>query len=111
VSFVTNTNWQAYGGEAVMSHFTQVVGLTVQQFISAAVGLAVMAAFIRGLARGGPPHRRQLLADLVRTTLRVLLPLAFVFAIVLLACGVIQNTHGFTRCTPWLVRPSRSRVA
>jgi K+-transporting ATPase ATPase A chain len=96
VSFITNTNWQAYGGEAVMSHFTQVVGLTVQQFISAAVGLAVMAAFIRGLARAGHRTVGNFWVDLVRTTFRVLLPLAFVFAIVLLASGVIQNTHGFT---------------
>jgi potassium-transporting ATPase potassium-binding subunit len=96
VSFVTNTNWQAYGGEAVMSHFTQVVGLTVQQFLSAAVGLAVMAAFIRGLSRAGKRTLGNFWVDLIRTTLRVLVPLAFVFAIVLLASGVIQNTHGFT---------------
>ena len=79
-----------------MSHFTQMVGLTVQQFISAAVGLAVMAAFIRGLSRAGQRTVGNFWADLIRTTLRILLPLAFVFAIVLVACGVIQNTHGFT---------------
>jgi K+-transporting ATPase ATPase A chain len=96
VSFVTNTNWQAYAGETTLSHFTQMVGLTVQQFLSAAVGLAVMAAFIRGLSRAGQRTLGNFWVDLVRTTLRVLLPIAFVFAIVLVACGVIQNTHGFT---------------
>src|SRR5436190_16388592 len=96
VSFMTNTNWQNYGGEATMSHLTQMVGLTVQQFVSAAAGMAVMVALIRGLSRAGQRTIGNFWVDLVRTTLRILLPLAFVFAIVLLACGVIQNTHGFT---------------
>jgi K+-transporting ATPase ATPase A chain len=96
VSFVTNTNWQNYGGEAVMSHLTQMVGLTVQQFVSAAVGMAVMAAFIRGLARAGKRTLGNFWVDMIRTTVRILVPLAFVFAVVLLATGVIQNLHGFT---------------
>ena len=96
VSFVTNTNWQNYGGEAVMSHLTQMVGLTVQQFVSAAAGMAVMVALIRGLSRAGQRTIGNFWVDLIRTTLRILLPIAFVFAIVLLACGVIQNTNGFT---------------
>jgi K+-transporting ATPase ATPase A chain len=96
VSFMTNTNWQNYGGEAVMSHLTQMVGLTVQQFVSAAAGIAVMVALIRGLSRAGKRTIGNFWVDLIRTTLRILLPIAFVFAIVLLACGVIQNTNGFT---------------
>jgi K+-transporting ATPase ATPase A chain len=96
VSFVTNTNWQAYGGESTMSHLTQMVGLSVQQFVSAAAGLAVMAALLRGLSRAGQRTIGNFWVDLVRTTIRILLPLSFVFAIVLLTQGVIQNTHGFT---------------
>jgi K+-transporting ATPase ATPase A chain len=96
VSFVTNTNWQSYAGETTMSHFTQMVGLTVQQFVSAAVGMAVMAALIRGLSRAGQRTIGNFWVDLVRTTLRILLPIAFVFAIVLIATGVIQNNNGFT---------------
>jgi len=96
VSFVTNTNWQSYGGENTMSHLTQMTGLTVQNFVSAAAGMAVMVAFIRGLARAGQRTIGNFWVDLVRTTLRILLPLSIGFAVVLLACGVIQNTHGFT---------------
>jgi K+-transporting ATPase ATPase A chain len=96
VSFITNTNWQSYGGESTMSHLTQMMGLTVQNFVSAAAGMAVMVAFIRGLARAGQRTLGNFWVDLIRTTFRILLPLAFAFAIVLLACGVIQNTHGFT---------------
>ncbi|HEY7106304.1 MAG TPA: potassium-transporting ATPase subunit KdpA, partial [Acidimicrobiia bacterium] len=96
VSFMTNTNWQNYGGENTMSHLTQMMGLTVQNFVSAAAGMAVMVALIRGLSRAGQRTIGNFWVDLVRTTLRILLPVAFVFAIVLVACGVIQNTHGFT---------------
>jgi K+-transporting ATPase ATPase A chain len=96
VSFVTNTNWQNYAGEATLSHLTQMTGLTVQQFVSAAAGMAVMAALIRGLSRAGQRTVGNFWVDLVRTTFRILLPIAFVFAIVLVATGVIQNTHGFT---------------
>jgi K+-transporting ATPase ATPase A chain len=96
VSFMTNTNWQSYGGESTLSHLTQMTGLTVQQFVSAAAGMAVMAALIRGLSRAGHRTIGNFWVDLVRTTIRVLVPIAFVFAIVLVATGVIQNTHGFT---------------
>jgi len=96
VSFMTNTNWQSYAGESTLSHLTQMTGLTVQQFVSAAAGMAVMAALIRGLSRAGQRTIGNFWVDLVRTTIRVLLPIAFVFAIVLVATGVIQNTHGFT---------------
>jgi K+-transporting ATPase ATPase A chain len=95
-SFVTNTNWQSYGGENTMSHLTQMMGLTVQNFVCAAAGMAVMVAFIRGLSRAGQRTIGNFWVDLVRTTLRILLPLSIVVAVVLLACGVIQNTHGFT---------------
>ena len=95
-SFTTNTNWQSYAGETTLSHLTQMVGLTVQNFVSAAAGMAVMVALIRGLSRAGQRTIGNFWVDLVRTTFRILLPLAFVFAIVLIATGVIQNTHGFT---------------
>jgi K+-transporting ATPase ATPase A chain len=96
VSFVTNTNWQSYAGESTLSHLTQMTGLTVQQFVSAAAGMAVMVALIRGLSRAGQRTLGNFWVDLVRTTIRILVPIAFVFAIVLVATGVIQNTHGFT---------------
>jgi potassium-transporting ATPase potassium-binding subunit len=96
VSFVTNTNWQSYASETTVSHFTQMVGLTVQNFVSAAVGMAAMVAFIRGLSRAGQRTLGNFWVDLVRTALRILLPLAFVFALALLATGVVQNTHGST---------------
>ncbi len=97
VSFMTNTNWQSYAGESTLSHLTQMTGLTVQQFVSAAAGMAVMAALIRGLSRAGQRTIGNFWVDLVRTTIRILVPIAFVFAIVLVATGVIQNTHGFTQ--------------
>ncbi len=83
VSFATNTNWQSYAGETTLSHFTQMVGLTVQNFVSAAAGMAVMIALIRGLARAGQRTIGNFWVDLVRTALRILLPIAFVFAVVL----------------------------
>jgi potassium-transporting ATPase potassium-binding subunit len=95
VSFVTNTNWQSYYPETTVSHLTQMVGLTVQNFVSAAVGMAVMAALIRSLARSGGRTIGNFWVDLVRTTLRILLPLSILFAFVLIIGGVIQNTHGF----------------
>jgi K+-transporting ATPase ATPase A chain len=96
VSFVTNTNWQSYAGESTLSHFTQMVGLSVQNFVSAAAGMAVMVALIRGLSRAGQRTIGNFWVDLVRTTFRILLPISILFAVILLACGVIQNTHGFT---------------
>jgi len=96
VSFMTNTNWQSYGGETTMSHLTQMIGLTVQNFVSAAAGMAVMAALIRGLARRRASTIGNFWVDLSRTTLRILLPLSFVFALLLVSQGVIQNLHGPT---------------
>ncbi|MFZ0834654.1 MAG: potassium-transporting ATPase subunit KdpA [Mycobacterium sp.] len=96
VSFMTNTNWQSYSGEVTMSHLTQMAGLAVQNFVSAAVGMCVMAALIRGLARKKATTLGNFWVDLTRTVLRILIPLAFVVAIVLISQGVIQNLHGFT---------------
>ena len=93
VSFVTNTNWQSYGGESTMSHLTQMVGLAVQNFVSAAAGLAVMVALIRGLTRRRARTIGNFWVDLIRTTFRILLPLSFVLALVLVSQGVIQNLH------------------
>jgi K+-transporting ATPase ATPase A chain len=99
VSFMTNTNWQSYGGETTLSHLSQMVGLTVQNFVSAAAGMAVMAALIRGLARRRASSIGNFWVDLTRTTVRILLPLAFVFALVFVSQGVIQNFSGHTEVT------------
>jgi K+-transporting ATPase ATPase A chain len=98
-SFITNTNWQSYGGESTMSHLTQMAGLAVQNFASAAAGLAVLVALIRGLTRRKEKTIGNFWADLIRTTVRILVPLAFVFAIVLASQGVIQNFHAATHAT------------
>lgn len=94
VSFVTNTNWQWYAGESTVGHLVQAAGLTVQNFASAAVGLAVAVAVVRGFARTGTDRLGNFWVDLVRGTLRVLLPLASVAAVVLLLGGVVQNLAG-----------------
>ncbi|MFI6724119.1 potassium-transporting ATPase subunit KdpA [Streptomyces sp. R-74717] len=93
-SFVTNTNWQSYSGESTMGHLVQMAGLAVQNFVSAAVGIAVVAALIRGFSRKKTDRVGNFWVDLTRIVLRVLLPLAFVFAIVLVAAGSVQNFHG-----------------
>ncbi|NTW39373.1 MAG: potassium-transporting ATPase subunit KdpA, partial [Cellulomonadaceae bacterium] len=94
VSFVTNTNWQWYSGEAVMGHLVQMAGLTVQNFTSAAVGLAVAVALVRGFIRSRTDRVGNFWVDLVRGTIRILLPLALVAATVLLIGGVVQNLAG-----------------
>ncbi len=91
VSFVANTNWQSYSGEATMSYFSQMVGLTFQNFISAAVGIAAAVAVIRGLASKGSPNIGNFWADIVRCCLYVLLPVSIVYALFLASQGVIQN--------------------
>jgi K+-transporting ATPase ATPase A chain len=91
VSFVTNTNWQAYSGESTMGHLVQMAGLAVQNFASAAVGIAVAVALVRGFARKNTDHLGNFWVDLTRIVLRVLLPIAVVGAIVFVAAGMIQN--------------------
>lgn len=99
VSFGTNTNWQAYGGESTLSYFSQMMGLTVQNFVSAATGLACMAALIRGIARRESPTVGSFWVDLTRSTLYVLLPLSIVLAVVLVSQGVVQNFSGYHHVT------------
>ncbi|MCP3805595.1 potassium-transporting ATPase subunit KdpA [Allokutzneria sp. A3M-2-11 16] len=91
ISFVTNTNWQSYVPETVMGHTVQMAGLTVQNFVSAAVGMAVAVALVRGFVRSKADRLGNFWVDLVRGTTRVLLPIAFVFAIVLVATGVVMS--------------------
>ncbi|MDN3253379.1 potassium-transporting ATPase subunit KdpA [Streptomyces sp. MA25(2023)] len=93
-SFVANTNWQSYYGEQTMGHVVQTAGLAVQNFVSAAVGMAVAVALVRGFARARTGELGNFWSDLVRGVTRVLLPLAVVGALVLVACGVIQNFSG-----------------
>jgi potassium-transporting ATPase potassium-binding subunit len=91
VSFATNTNWQGYGGETTMSYLTQMLALTVQNFMSAATGMAVAVALIRGFARRSAETIGNFWVDLTRTALYILLPLSFVFALVLVSQGVVQT--------------------
>jgi K+-transporting ATPase ATPase A chain len=98
-SFITNTNWQAYAGESTMSYFTQMAGLTVHNFLSAATGAAVAVALIRGLIRRQGKTLGNFWVDLTRTTLYILLPLALVFAFVLVSQGVIQNLSSYLTVT------------
>jgi len=99
ISFMTNTNWQNYAGESTMSQLSQMLGLVFHQFISAAVGMALAAAFIRSLIR----HRQNTLGnfwvDTVRSATRILIPISFVFAVVFMSQGVIQNFHSSTAVT------------
>jgi K+-transporting ATPase, KdpA len=96
VSFVTNTNWQSYSGESTLSYFTQMAGLTMHNFVSAATGLALAIALIRGFARRSAKTIGNFWVDLVRATLYVLLPLAVVMALVLIWQGVPQNLGSYT---------------
>jgi K+-transporting ATPase ATPase A chain len=91
VSFISNTNWQGYSGESAMSYLTQMAGLAVQNFLSAATGIVVAIVLIRGLARHSVQTIGNVWADLTRSTLYVLLPLAVVVALALASQGVIQN--------------------
>lgn len=93
VSFVTNTNWQSYVPETTMGHLVQMAGLTVQNFLSAAVGLAVAIALIRGFLRARTDRLGNFWVDLTRGTVRILLPIAVVFAFVLVGLGVVQSLH------------------
>lgn len=98
-SFVTNTNWQAYGGEITMSYLTQMTGLTVQNFLSAATGNAVLLALIRGVVRKASLTIGNFWVDLTRTVVYLLLPTCIIFALFLVSQGVIQNLHHYIDVT------------
>src|ERR1017187_2367616 len=103
ISFITNTNWQAYMGESTMSYLTQMAGLAVHNFLSAATGIAVLVAFARGLRRASSKTLGSFWVDLTRTTLYVLLPFSAMIAIVLVSQGVVQNFKPYTDAS--LVEP------
>lgn len=113
VSFASNTNWQSYGGETTLSYFTQMFGLTVQNFLSAATGMAVLIAFIRGLVR----HTTQIIGnfwvDMTRSVLYILLPLSLVLALALVSQGVVQTFHPYqaTESQTLALGPAASQVA
>jgi K+-transporting ATPase ATPase A chain len=96
ISFVTNTNWQAYSGESTLSYLTQMAGLAVHNFLSAATGIAILVAFARGLRRASSQTLGSFWVDLTRTTLYVLLPLSIVVAVALVSQGVVQNFKPYT---------------
>ena len=96
ISFVTNTNWQWFSGEVAISHLTQMLGFAVQNFVSAAVGLATVIALIRGITRTGSRNLGNFWVDLTRSVVRILLPLSLVAAVVLMSQGVVQNFNGNT---------------
>jgi len=118
VSFVTNTNWQGYSGETTLSYFVQMIGLTVQNFVSAATGIAVLIALIKGLSRKSTDQLGNFWTDITRSTLYVLLPLSIIFAVVLVGQGVVQNfktyetvqtLQGATQVIP--MGPAASQIA
>lgn len=109
VSFTTNTNWQSYSGESTMSYLSQMVALTIHNFTSAATGIAIAAAVVRGIARHSMTTLGNFWVDLVRTTYYLLLPLCLVFAVVLVSQGVIQNFSAYTKAK--LVEPMKISVA
>ncbi len=104
VSFATNTNWQGYGGETTMSYLTQMMALTVQNFLSAATGMAVLVALIRGIVRHSAKTIGNFWVDMVRTTLYILLPLSLVMALVLVSQGVVQTFGSYQSVT--LLQPT-----
>lgn len=99
VSFVTNTNWQAYSGENTLSYLSQMAGLTVQNFLSAATGIAVAFALIRAFARHSAATLGNAWVDLVRITLYVLLPIALIIALIFVSQGVLQNLDSYLHIT------------
>ena len=99
VSFLTNTNWQSYGGEITLSYFSQMVGLTLHNFTSAAAGIGIAAALVRGLARPATPTLGHFWVDLVRVTFYLLLPACLAYALFLVSQGVIQNVATYTPAT------------
>lgn len=99
ISFATNTNWQSYGGEMTLSYLTQMVGLTVQNFVSAATGMAVLVALIRGFIQKKAETIGNFWVDLVRSTLYILIPLSFVLSIILVSQGVVQTLKPYEKVT------------
>jgi K+-transporting ATPase ATPase A chain len=95
VSFTTNTNWQSYGGEATMSYFSQMVGLAIHNFTSAAIGIAIAAALVRGIARHSASTLGNFWVDVTRTTIYLLVPICLVFAVFLVSQGTIQNFKAY----------------
>ena len=101
VSFMTNTNWQGYSGEATMSYLAQLLGLTVQNFLSAATGIAVFLAFARGLTQKSSEGIGNFWADITRATVHILMPLSMLLAIALVAEGVVQSFSAYVTATTW----------
>jgi K+-transporting ATPase ATPase A chain len=108
VSFTTNTNWQSYSGESTMSYFSQMVGLTFHNFVSAATGIAIAAALVRAIARHTAKTIGNFWVDLVRVTYYLLIPICLVFAVFLVSQGMIQNFKPYTKAT--LVEPMKVSV-
>ncbi|HEY2712346.1 MAG TPA: potassium-transporting ATPase subunit KdpA [Chthoniobacterales bacterium] len=108
-SFTTNTNWQSYGGEGTMSYLSQMVGLTFHNFVSAATGIAIAAALVRGIARHSAQTIGNFWVDLVRVTYYLLIPICVAFAVILVSQGMIQNFKPYTKAT--LVEPMKVSVA
>src|SRR6202012_4079699 len=99
ISFVTNTNWQAYGGESTMSYLTQMLGLTVHNFVSAATGIALAVALVRGFSRRSAKSIGNFWVDMTRCTLYILLPVSIVVGLVMVWQGVPQNLGAYTSVT------------
>jgi K+-transporting ATPase ATPase A chain len=108
VSFTTNTNWQSYGGESTLSYFSQMVGLVFHNFVSAASGIAVAAALVRGIARHSSKTIGHFWVDLIRVTLYLLLPLCIVYSVFLASQGIIQNFHPYEKAA--LIQPVTMQV-
>ena len=107
-SFTTNTNWQSYAGESTMSYFSQMVGLAFHNFVSAATGIAIAAALVRGIARHSAQTLGNFWVDLVRVTYYLLIPICIVFAVFLVSQGMIQNFKPYTKAT--LVEPMKVQI-
>jgi K+-transporting ATPase ATPase A chain len=108
VSFTTNTNWQSYGGESTLSYLSQMVALVLHNFTSAATGIAIAAALVRGIARHSAHTLGNFWVDLVRTTYYLLLPICLVFAVFLVSQGIVQNFKPYTKAQ--LVEPMKIQV-
>ncbi len=108
-SFTTNTNWQSYGGESTLSYFSQMVGLVFHNFVSAAAGIAIAAALVRGIARHTSKTVGHFWVDLIRVNLYLLLPLCMVYAVFLVSQGMIQNFKPYEKAT--LIEPVTTEVS